>query len=184
MDFFKLFNTDLARILVPALVSSVLFLAPLQASGAVVDTLRPVSIAQLEAWAREARDSFGVPGFAVGVIKDGEVVLSKGFGVLSEGKLQAVDGASLFAIASNTKAFIGTAVAMLDEEGKLRLDDKVREHLPYLKFSDFHVSALANVADLMTHRTGLGTFKGDHLWFKRELSPNQVLTQVDFMPLE
>lgn len=184
MSDFKIFNMDLATRIVFSCLNVGFFVTLMQASASPQDTLRPVSLEQIEDWAKEARDSFQVPGFAIGVIKNGEVVLSKGFGVLSIAGDQSVDGATLFAIASNTKAFIGTAAAMLDEEGKLRLDDKVIEHLPYLKFSNPHVTALANVTDLMSHRAGLGTFKGDHLWFKRQLSPKQVLTQVEFMPLE
>ena len=141
------------------------------------------SPAELRALVTAALDSFGVPGVAVGVVKDGAVVLSEGFGLRQNGQAARVDEHTLFAIASNTKAFVGTTAAMLHEEGALDLGAPARDYLPYLRFGDEHVTALANVTDLMTHRMGLGTFEGDHLWFKRGLTPKQVLTQVESMPL-
>ncbi len=138
---------------------------------------------QIDSLARAARRAFGVPGFAVGVIKDGEVVLSRGYGELELDGGASVDSATLFAIASNTKAFIGTSVAMLEAEGKLSLEDPVGKYLPYLRWSSPEVTELAIVEDLLTHRTGLGTFEGDHLWFRRELPAEEVLTSVKTLPL-
>jgi len=147
-----------------------------------VDTLP--TAASIEVLAKAAMDSFKVPGIAIGIVKDGKVLLSKGFGVQKIGSPDLVDANTLFAIASNTKAFVGTMAAMLDDQGKLSLKDPVSKHLPYLKFPSEEVSKLAIVEDLMTHRTGLGTFKGDHLWFKRSINPREVLTKVRDLKLE
>jgi len=151
-------------------------------AGSSVDSLP--TAASIEVLAKAAMDSFKVPGFAIGVIKDGEIVLSKGFGVRQIGNSEPVDGNTLFAIASNTKAFVGTMAAMLEEQGKLSLQDPVSTYLPYLKFPQEELTKLAIVEDLMTHRTGLGTFKGDHLWFKRSINPREVLTKVKDLELE
>ena len=70
----------------------------------------------LEEW----RTAYNVPGMSVGIIREGEVILSEGFGTLEEGKNIKPDGATLYAIASNTKAFISAAIAQLVEEGKLQ----------------------------------------------------------------
>jgi CubicO group peptidase (beta-lactamase class C family) len=140
--------------------------------------------ASIEVLAKAAMDSFDVPGFAIGIVKDGKVVLSKGYGVRKIGTDEAVDANTLFAIASNTKAFVGTMAAMLEDEGKLSLKDPVSQYLPYLRFPSEEVTKLAIVEDLMTHRTGLGTFKGDHLWFKRSINPREVLTKVRELELE
>jgi len=140
--------------------------------------------AALDVLAKAAMDSFDVPGFAIGIIKDGNIILSKGFGVRKAGTSETVNANTLFAIASNTKAFVGTMAAMLDDQGKMSLKDPVSLHLPYLEFPSEEVTKLAIVEDLMTHRTGLGTFKGDHLWFKRSISPREVLTKVRDLELE
>ena len=61
----------------------------------------------IEMW----RQAFDVPGMSVGIIKDGKIILSEGFGVLEEGKKAKVDEETLFSIASNTKAFTAASLA-------------------------------------------------------------------------
>ena len=68
-----------------------------------------------------ARKEFDVPGIAVAIVKDGKVVLAKGYGVRKLGEAAPVTAQSLFRIASNTKAFTTAALAMLVDEGKLAL---------------------------------------------------------------
>ena len=150
------------------------------------DTLGPAAYAEaIRALSQRALDSFGVPGMSVGVIKDGRVVLSEGYGVLERGGRDPVDANTLFAIASNTKAFTGLTLALLAHERPgFSLEDRVTEYLPELRFADSAVTALANVTDLVTHRAGLGTFRGDHLWFKRGLSPKQVIALFPTLELE
>ncbi len=146
-----------------------------------VDTL---TVEQLTAMCEAALDSFGVPGMAIGIIKDGKVLLERGFGVRTlgpSGKTQnsgPVDADTRFAIASNTKAFVGTSLAMLAADGKLSLEDTITKLLPYLQWADPRITPLLNVTDLLAHRAGLGTYMGDHLWFKQSLSPREVLTKV------
>src|SRR5438445_1747168 len=77
-----------------------------------------------------ARKEFEVPGIAVAVVKDGKVVLAKGYGVRKLGQSAPVTPQSLFRIASNTKAFTVAALAMLVDEGKIRWDDRVVDHVP------------------------------------------------------
>lgn len=143
-----------------------------------------LSVDQLDKICLEAQDSFQIPGFAVGVIENGKVIFAKGYGVLKKGHPDKVNADTRFAIASNTKAFVGTAVAMLEAKNKLKLTDKASNFLPYLKFSNPAITSLLNVEDLLTHRTGLGTFKGDHLWYKSNLSPKEVLKKVPSLELE
>jgi len=132
--------------------------------------------------ARAALAAFDVPGFAVGVIKDGEVVVSHGFGTRSAGKKKAVNGATLFAIASNTKAFVSTAVVKLHEEGKLDLDAPVQTYLPYFQLYDPYVSRHTTVRDLLCHRVGLGTFSGDAIWYKSDKSAEEIVRQIRHLP--
>lgn len=136
----------------------------------------------LDAVCRQALAAFQAPGFSVGVIKDGKVVLAQGYGVRTAGKPEKVDANTLFAIASNTKAFVSTALAVLQTEGKLRLDDPVRRHLPYFALYDPYVSERATVRDLLCHRLGLGTFSGDVIWYKSRLTPEEVVSQAQHLP--
>src|SRR4051812_18695221 len=77
--------------------------------------------------------AFDVPGIAVAIVKDGKVVLAKGYGVKSIITQQKVDANTLFGIASNSKAFTSAALAMLIDEGKIKWDDKVTKYLPDFK---------------------------------------------------
>jgi CubicO group peptidase (beta-lactamase class C family) len=78
-----------------------------------------------DAFVVQALRTFDVPGAAVGIVKDGRVILAKGYGVRTVGRPDKVDSATRFGIASNTKAFTATAIAMLVEAGKLEWDAPV-----------------------------------------------------------
>jgi CubicO group peptidase (beta-lactamase class C family) len=85
-----------------------------------------------------------------------------------------VDENTLFMIGSNTKAFTGTSLAMLQAEKKLSLDDKVQKWLPDFKLYDPWVTKEANIRDLLCHRLGFETFQGDFMYFDSDLSTAQV----------
>jgi CubicO group peptidase (beta-lactamase class C family) len=114
--------------------------------------------------ARAMRD-FEVPGLALAVVKDGRPVVLKGYGVRSLGSSTPVDAETLFAIASNTKAFTAAALAMLVDEGKIGWDDPVVRHLPSFQLYDPYVTREITIRDLLTHRSGLGLGAGDLLVF-------------------
>jgi CubicO group peptidase (beta-lactamase class C family) len=104
-------------------------------------------------------------GVAVAVVRNGKVIHLKGYGVTSVESSERVDKNTLFAIASNTKAFTSVALAMLVDEGKLRWDDKVIDHIPEFRMYDPYVTAKFNIQDLLTHRSGLGLGAGDLMFF-------------------
>ena len=99
--------------------------------GNVMAQVPPAPLQGLDATVEQVRQQFQVPGIAVAVVKDGQLVMARGWGVREQGKPAAVDGDTLFAIASNTKAMTATALSVLAEQGKLSLDDKVIDHLPH-----------------------------------------------------
>jgi CubicO group peptidase (beta-lactamase class C family) len=126
---------------------------------------RTPPLAALDAYVGRAMREFGVPGMAVAVVKDGEVLLARGYGVRRAGEPAAVDADTLFGIASNTKAFTCAALSILVEEGRLGWDDPVTKHLPAFQMHDPWVTRELAVRDLVTHRTGLGLGEGDLMWW-------------------
>jgi CubicO group peptidase (beta-lactamase class C family) len=128
----------------------------------------------LDTYVERAIRQWQIPGVAVGVVKDGKAVLMKGYGVREAGGSDSVDENTLFMIGSNTKAFTGTALAMLQEEKKLSLDDRVQQWLPDFKLYDPWVAKEANLRDLLCHRLGFETFQGDFMYFDSDLSKEQV----------
>ena len=129
----------------------------------------------LDKYYQQAFQEWNIPGMAIAIVKDNKIIFEKGFGFADLEKKQKVDENTLFAIASNSKAFTSTAIAILVEEGKLNWDDKVVHHLPYFKMYDPYVSREMNIEDLLCHRSGLKTFSGDLLWFGTDKSAEDVV---------
>ncbi len=119
----------------------------------------------LDADVNRVLKTFDVPGMAVAIVKDGKVLVARGYGVRKLGERQAVDARTQFEVASNSKAFTAAALAMLVDEGKLAWDDPVTKHLPGFQMYDPYVTGAMTVRDLLTHRSGLGLGAGDLLWW-------------------
>jgi len=105
--------------------------------------------------------AFEVPGIAVAVVKDDKIIHMKGYGVQSLNSGLKTDENTLFAIASNSKAFTGTALGILVDEKKLNWNDKVIDHIPEFRLYDPWVTREFTIIDLLTHRSGLGLGAGD-----------------------
>ncbi len=124
-----------------------------------------VDLDGLEGHVARVLEELDVPGMAVAIVKDGEVILSRGYGVRRVGEPGPVTDETRFGIASNSKAFTGAALSILVEEGKIAWDDPVTRHVPELQMHDPWVSREITVRDLVTHRSGLGLGKGDLMWW-------------------
>jgi CubicO group peptidase (beta-lactamase class C family) len=125
---------------------------------------------------------FDVPGIAIAVVKDGQVLATRGFGVRKLGAPEKVDGKTLFEVASNSKAFTAAALAMLVDEGKLAWDDPVTKHLPDFQMYDAYVTHEMTVRDLLTHRSGLGLGAGDLLWWPTtSFSTDEIIHKLRYI---
>lgn len=137
--------------------------------GAIVllslNAFSQISSTEIDNLVEKTRTTFDVPGIAVAVIKDGKVIHSKGYGVKSIITKEKVDENTLFGIASNSKAFTATALAILIDQKKLDWDDKVVKYIPDFKLYNDYVTQEFTIRDLLTHRSGLGMGAGDlMLW--------------------
>lgn len=140
------------------------------------------SAPSLEADVNRVMKAFDVPGIAIAVVKDGQVVAAQGFGVRKLGAPDKVDGKTLFEIASNSKAFTAAALAMLVDEGKLAWDDPVTRHLPDFQMYDAYVTHEMTVRDLLTHRSGLGLGAGDLLWWPTtNFSTDEIIQKLRYI---
>ena len=129
----------------------------------------------LDNYVKRALEQWQIPGAAVLIVKDGKVVIEKGYGIKELGKDDKVDENTLFMIGSNTKAFTGTALAILEQEGKCKLDDKVIKYLPDFKMKNEWVTKELNLVDIVTHRMGLQTFQGDFMYWTSDLTSDEVI---------
>ncbi len=135
-------------------------------------------LAELDAYVTRAMQEWGVPGLAIAVVKDDRVVHARGYGVRQMDRPEKVDERTLFAIASNSKAFTCAVLGSLRDEGKLAWSDRVIKHLPWFQMHDPWVTRDIRVLDLVCHRSGLPTFGGDHLWIASPFTREEILRRV------
>jgi CubicO group peptidase (beta-lactamase class C family) len=148
----------LSRIRALALGVVLLVAAPLRGQRASLPPDLDQSVARV-------MRTFEVPGLALAIVKDGQVVLAKGYGVRTLGQATPVDAQTLFGIASNTKIFTATALGLLIEEGLLEWDTPVIRYLPWFAMYDPFVTQQLTIRDLLVHHSGLGLGAGDLLWW-------------------
>lgn len=146
-------------------------------SGSALVAAEPFE--ELDDYVTSAMTEWRVPGVAIAVVKDGEVVLARGYGVKRIGGTEPVDAETLFPLASITKNFTATAIALLAEDGKLDWDDPVTKHLPNVQFSDAYRTEHVTIRDLLCHRTGLE--RGDLLPRRGDVSRSEVIHRIRYL---
>jgi CubicO group peptidase (beta-lactamase class C family) len=156
-------SSSLARRALLAAGLSLAAVAPLVAQRAPP---RSPDWAAFDRYVQRAARDWKVPGLAIAIVKDDSLVFAKGYGVAEQGKPARATEHTRFAIGSTTKAMTTAALAMLVDEGKVRWDDRVIDHIPELQLYDPYATRELTIRDLLTHRSGLpGT---DLFWGVRE----------------
>jgi CubicO group peptidase (beta-lactamase class C family) len=115
-----------------------------------------------------------IPGAALAIVQDDRVVYLKAYG--TKDGTQPVTPDTLFQIASTSKAFTSTALAMLASDGKLSFDDPVRRHVPYFRLADVCADAQVTLRDIVSHRTGLA--RRDELWDDTPFTREDVVRKM------
>lgn len=126
---------------------------------------QPFTSTQIDSLVAKTMSMMPLAGISVAVVKDGKIIHAKGYGVTNVKTGEKVNENTLFAIASNTKAFTTMALAILVDEGKLKWTDPVQKYIPEFKMPDPYVSTNFSIEDLLTHRSGLGLGAGDLMFF-------------------
>jgi CubicO group peptidase (beta-lactamase class C family) len=122
----------------------------------------------------QLRKDFGVPGVTIAIVEDGKVTFAHGWGVRDITTNQPVDADTIFFTGSTGKAFTNAALATLVDEGKIKWDDKVIDHMPDFRMWDPWVTREMTIRDLLVHRSGLGLGEGDLLFL-----PNSTLSRKE-----
>jgi CubicO group peptidase (beta-lactamase class C family) len=130
-------------------------------------------------YVNKALKDWDVPGLAIAIVKNDQIVFAKGYGVRRLGDPTQVDEKTLFAIGSSSKAFTSASIAMLVDEGKLKLDDPATKYLPGFQLFDPYVTRELTVRDLLCHRSGLE--RGDFLWYGTSYSRDEIVQRVRYL---
>lgn len=135
----------------------------------------------LDSYITRGMQQWQIPGLSIAIVKDGKVVLMKGYGVKELGKEEKVDENTLFIIASNSKLFTGMSLAKLEQEKKLSLNDKVTAHIPWFKLYDSNSTQIATVRDMLCHRLGTKTFQGDFTFWDSNLPKDSIVWKMRYL---
>lgn len=121
------------------------------------------AVARLDTMAADIMARSGVPGMSVAVVFEGRPVYLRGFGVRRNDEAGAVDADTIFPLASLSKSVGATVVAQQVGLGNITWNTPVVQHLPWFRLGDYAHTQALTVADLYSHRSGLGDHVGDHL---------------------
>jgi len=150
--------------------------------GTQAQTKVNVDLEEISKYYSKMVKDWDIPSASIGIVKDGELIFSGNFGVKEVGSSDIPDENTLYAIASNSKAFTSAMIGMLVQEGKLKWNDKVKKHLPYFALYDPWVSENTTIRDILSHRVGLGTFSGDNIWYKSDLPAEDIIKHIKYVP--
>lgn len=128
---------------------------------------------------QQALETLNIPGIAVGVVLDGKVVFTKGYGVRNVKDSSPVTENTLFAIGSCSKAFTAFALGQLVDEGCLTWDDPVIRYLPEFRLKDLHATHHLTLRDLVTHRSGLP--RHDLAWYNSNFPRQEILNRLQHL---
>ncbi|MCP1726184.1 CubicO group peptidase (beta-lactamase class C family) [Natronospira proteinivora] len=141
-------------------------------------------LGDLDEWIKKGMADWEIPGLAIAVVHEDEIIYQKGFGRLDMDEASRVDAHTLFGVASTTKAMTVAALGMLVDEGKLDWDDRVVDHMPEFRLSDPWVTHEVRVRDLLTHRVGVGRMTGNRLQFMNASPRGKIIHQMRYHDFE
>jgi CubicO group peptidase (beta-lactamase class C family) len=122
-----------------------------------------------------------IPGLAIAIIKDGKIVVMKGFGVRNIITKEPVNEHTLFMIASNTKLFTATSLAQLAYNHKLSLNDKIIKYFPDFQLYDSEVTKMVTIRDMLSHHLGTKTFQGDFSFWDSKNTRHEIMYKMRFL---
>jgi len=135
-------------------------------------------IDELRARLNRELERYDYPSFAIGIIKDGEILMAEGFGFRDVEHKPPADKNTLYYSASCRKAYTTALVDMLVDQGKLTWDEPVVNYCPELGFQDPYVTANFTMRDLLSHRTRIP--RHDYTWYNTHLSKTEIVRNMRY----
>lgn len=152
-------------------------------SSIVSAQLTTKEIKKIDEAVLKAFEAFKPTGLSVAVVKDTTIVYHKALGYGNKDNNTSATTSSLFNIASCSKAFTAASIGILVDEKKIKWTDKVTQYFPEFRLADPYITKEITVEDLLCHRSGLGTFYGDLLWYCTGYSDEEVRKRITNEPI-
>ena len=150
-------------------------------AGRTAHPLDATRLATIAEFVDSMRKAYDVPGVAIGIVQDGKVVMSRGFGVRELGKPAKVDGDTRFMIASNTKALTTLMLAKLVDAGKLDWNAHVTDVYPAFKLGSAETTRQVLVKNLICACTGVPRQDMEWIFEGEKQTPATVMTTLGTM---
>lgn len=140
-----------------------------------------IDLEEFKTYMQQSLELWHVPGAAVAVVHEGDLILCEGYGSRNLAANLEVTPETLFPIASCTKAFTAMCLALLIEEGKLEWDKPLRSYLPTFKLNDPYITEHVTPRDLLCHRTGLP--RHDWIWYASNFNRREIFDRLQYLEL-
>ncbi len=137
------------------------------------------ALAGFEAEVEKIRADWKVPGLAIAIVKDGEVIYAKGHGQRDVARNLPMTADTLLPIGSSTKAFTTAVMAALVDEGKLDWEKPIRTWIPWFKLQDPVATDRMTPLDLVTHRSGMP--RHDSLWYNATMGRKEMVRRLQYL---
>ncbi|MCB0166856.1 MAG: serine hydrolase [Anaerolineae bacterium] len=147
-----------------------------------VQPLTPEWLANFSTTVEETRQHFGIPGVAVAIVRDNQIVLAEGFGVRELGRDEPITSQTVFAVGSTTKAMNAAMIASLVDDGVLAWDQPVRDLWPDFALADPDLTSEIRLRDLLNMSSGV--LRADLEWSGVGLTPEQTMASLAELPLD
>ena len=138
-----------------------------------------VTMQGLSEFINKAMQEWNIPGLAIAIVKDSQIIFCEGFGKLDIEQDLTVTPKTLFAIGSCTKAFTAMAMGILVEREHLDWDRPLRNYLPNFKLYDSYATEHITPRDLVTHRSGLP--RHDAMWYKSPFTLQEIIERLQYL---
>ncbi|MBL8517640.1 MAG: serine hydrolase [Betaproteobacteria bacterium] len=153
--------------------------APPESSGELSPSFSQPALAGFDAFVEAELKKWNTPGAAIVVVKDGRVILQRGYGLRDVERKLPMTAQTVQPIASITKSFTVSALATLVRDGKLSWDKPVRDYLPDFKLHNDYSTLQVTPRDMLTHRTGLP--RHDLSWVGTKATREELYKRLQHM---
>lgn len=134
---------------------------------------------EFDTYAQKAVKDWNIPGLAVVVVKNNQIVFKKTYGVKSVQNNLPINNETYFACASTTKAMTATAMGILVDQGKVNWNDPVIKYLPGFRLYEPYVTTQMRIRDLFLHNSGIGNT--DFLWGMNILTGDEIIEKMQYV---